>query len=223
MKVINNNQINWYDDGKTRLSYQMLFEEEEEVVEALSYDPKELEEKLNERDRKWRNKLNIARDKAYQEGLEAGREEGLKQAREEIDAKINTVCTAVEKGHQEWQKRQKMMDPVLIELVFEITEKILGIPVEKEDMRAKLEEQLVPVLQKLDETSKPFVTVSEQDLDIVKRWIKENNPNLTVHLKSDPDCNPGEFEVDTQHETIVHKFREMFNEFKKNLSLPTWK
>ncbi|HBQ59773.1 MAG TPA: hypothetical protein DD671_09150 [Balneolaceae bacterium] len=67
-----------------------------------------------------------------------------------------------------------------------------------------------------------MVKVSSCDLGLVKKLQEDHAPEMTMYIEVDAECNPGEFELENEQETIVHKFREMLKEFKKNLSLPTW-
>lgn len=220
-KVFNTNQVNWYDNGSTRLNYQMLFQEPEEQAEDHP-ESIDLEERLNERDEKWRNKLKIAEEKAYKEGYETGRAEGLETARNEIDAKIAVIKSALEDGQEVWQRRQNMIQPGLLDLAFDIAETILGIPVDHERIRPEMEDKLGPLLQKLDEEVKPVVQVHPQEMEFVDKLIEEYVPTLTINVKAEEHCKPGEFILDTENETVVHKFQDMLKEFKKELDAPTW-
>lgn len=223
-KVLNTDQVNWYDDGLTRLTYQMIFNEPDELKEEdESFDHEELETRLDERDEYWKKKLQQERKKAYAKGFETGKNEGLDNARKEIDGKLEVIRTAIDSGHKEWQKRMDIIEPGVLDLAFDISETILGIPVQDEKVRVSMTEKLTPILQKLDQSSKPILRVSEYDFEHVQNLKEEFACELTMFIQTDENCNPGEFELDTNDETFVHKFREMLNEFKKNLSLPTWK
>lgn len=222
-KVLNTNQVKWYDNGLTRLNYQMIFNEANAAEEEVdNFDQEELKAKLDERDEFWKKKLKQEKEQAFAEGFENGKVEGLEIARNEIDGKIEVIRTAIDEGHREWQQRMEMIEPGVLDLAFDISEAILGIPVQHEKLTASLVEKLTPIFQKLDQSSKPMLRVSENDLEHVQELKEEYASELTMYIEVDENCNPGEFELDTNDETIVHKFREMLKEFKKNLSLPTW-
>src|SRR5690554_5511330 len=219
-KVLNHQQVHWHDGEHTRLSYQMLFKEEEPSEE---FDENiDVIEQLNSRDEKWKNKLQVERDKAYRQGLEDGKKSGYAEARKEMDEKISIIKAVIDQGHLEWKTRQKILDPGLLDLSFDIAESILGIPVENEAIQAKLKQQLIPLFQKLDDQSKPVIKVNSSDLDYVKALKTEFAEKVTVHIVDDENCNPGEFEVETNEEIVVHKFRETLKDFKAKLMLPTW-
>ena len=221
-KVFSDQQIKWQDGDGSRLNYQMLFQEKEQEEERLQFDTDALRERLSFRDEKWKKRLKQEKEKAFQEGLEAGRKEGFKEAEAEIDSKIKVVKSAIAQGHQEWRARQQLLEPGVLDLTFEICEAILGIPIEREELSKNLEGQLIPIFRKLDRESRPVVKVSSCDLGLVKKLQEDHAPEMTMYIEVDAECNPGEFELENEQETIVHKFREMLKEFKKNLSLPTW-
>ncbi|MEX0722422.1 MAG: FliH/SctL family protein [Gracilimonas sp.] len=221
-KVLNNDQVKWYDGGQTRLNYQMIFNEVEEKEEASGVDFEELEARLNERDQSWKIKLQAEKEKAFAAGFETGRSDGLEAARNEIDGKLEVIRSAIEKGHEEWQQRQEMIEPGILDLAFEISETILGIPVKNKKVRQNLTNKLTPIFRKLDQGSKPILKVSAYDLEHVQELKEEYASKITMFIESDEACNPGEFELDTDDETIVLKFKEMLKEFKKNLGLPSW-
>lgn len=222
-KVLSNQQIKWYDEGTTRLNYQLIFNEAKEDSKESLYNENEIKKRLESRDAAWKKKLQQAKKEAYKDGFEAGKQEGIQEAGKEIDAKLNVIRNAIEDGHAEWKQRQEIIEPGMLDLVFEISESILGVPVRDEKIRKQLLETLRPIFQKLDESCKPIIKVCEKDLEPVKALKEEYAPKMTMHFEVNEDCNPGEFILDTDDETIVHKFREMLKEFKKNLSLPTWK
>ena len=183
----------------------------------------DINELLDERDARWKRKLEQVRSEAYTEGFNAGQTEGIETARAEIDQKIGVIRQALSEAHTEWKVRQEMLEPGLLDMVFEISESILGIPVENPAIRASLEEKLAPLLQKINEQSKPILWVCESDLEYVQALKDDFSKSMVLNIQTSEECNPGEFKLETQEETVVHNFREMLNEFKKTLALPSWK
>lgn len=226
-KVLNNNQIQWYDEGSsTRLNYQMIFnelEKEEPKKKETNYsDSQELTRMLDERDARWKNKVEQTREKAYNEGYEKGKEEALEQARSEIDAKLAGIKEIMMEGQQRWAEHQRMLEPGLMDMVFEICESIMGIPVENPEVRKTMNEKLGSLLQKVDEHTKPMLLVSNEDYEYVGEIVEEFAPNTTIFVRKEPGLNPGEFKLETNEEIVVHTFREMLDDFKKSLTLPSW-
>lgn len=139
-KVLEANKIQWFNDEHARLSYEMIFEEKgsrKTVAQAKkALEPREVDtekrlyEALAERDKKWKIKVQNTKETAWQEGYEAGRQQGLEEARAEMKEKLSFLESTLEAAHQEWKKRQEMLDPGLLDIAFEICETILGAPVE---------------------------------------------------------------------------------------------
>jgi flagellar biosynthesis/type III secretory pathway protein FliH len=136
-KVLQNSQIKWFNEGNTRLNYQTIFNEPELETEENEYQEEsaDINQLLDERDVKWKRKLEQVRAEAYAEGLDAGRTEGIEQARSEIDQKFALISEAVDEANQKWEQRQECLEPGLLDLAFEISESILGIPVENPAIR----------------------------------------------------------------------------------------
>lgn len=225
-KIIDSERIDWYEQESTRLNYQMIFEEKGASEHSEEVDKKikaKVQKLLDKRDQKWKAKLGKAREEAFARGFDEGKQEGVELANAEIDHKVSVLEQALEQGHEEWRQRQQLLDPGLLDLVFDITESILGIPVENPDIRKNVEIELGKLLQKIDEQSKPLLWVSESDFDYIKKLKEEYAPKTTVNIQVSKEYNPGEFELETNRETVIHSFREMLNDFKETLSLPSWK
>jgi len=45
----------------------------------------------------------------------------------------------------------------------------------------------------------------------------------SINIQISKECNPGEFKLENNRETIIHNFRVMLKDFKESLSLPSWK
>jgi len=228
-RIIDNERINWGSEGGNRLNYQMIFEdrdpadEAEAESEAAERQRVDTEKLLARRDREWKRKLAEARTKAFNEGKALGLRQGYKQASGEVDDKLKVIELGLHAAHEEWKDRQEALEPGLLDLVFDIAEAILAIPVENPSIREQLDEELGALLQKVDEETKPVLLVSGSDYEYVRRLKEKHSPNTTVNIRVSDRCNPGEFELDTERETVLRNFRTMLRDFADNLALPTWK
>ena len=224
-RILNTDQVSWYDEGSKRLSYQMIFSEPEVLTKEVEETEEEVDlgEILEQRDLVWKSKLKREKEEAYTRGLEQGRAEGLEQAREEIDSKLSRIQETLQAAHNEWIERQKELQPGILDMVFDITERILTIPVENPEIRASLDTKLGALLQKVDESSRPTLFICEDDFSYVEKLAKEFAPNTSINIKVGEDCNPGEFRLESNHETVVHNFRESLKDFMNSLALPSWK
>ncbi len=222
-KIIDDRKISWNREETSRLSYEMIFRDELSSDDNESEEEElDIEELLEKKDREWKKKLRQASDEAYQKGIDDGLDQGLEQARSEIDSKLKNLEKAFQEAHREWQERQQILETGLLDLVFEISESILGIPVENPAICEKLEQELGSLLQKVEEHTKPLLLVSETDYEYVQRLKERIATKTTVNIQVDTHFNPGEFQLETNHETVVHKFQTMLNDFKESLSLPSW-
>lgn len=226
-KILNDEQIDWQEEDRSRLSYEMIFNQSLSVNE----DDRESEEKeqldvddlLKQQEQEWKAKLEKAQEEAFSRGRKEGLKTGLEEARAEIGARVSSLERALAESHREWQERQRILDPGLLDLVFEISERILGIPVENPAIREKLEKELSALLQKVDAETKPLLLVSSEDYEFVEEVADRVTPGSSVLIKTDKSLNSGEFSLETNHETVIHKFRVLLEDFKDSLSLPSWK
>lgn len=217
-KIIDHKDINLFEKKVSRLSYDMIFNEgSENDQEEIDIDAI-----LEENNRRWEKRLKREKEDAFLYGREEGFDLGLKKARKEIDEKLEVLREGLEAAHNEWKERQVMMEPGILDLVFEITDQVLGIPLECEQVREKLESELGPLLQKVDESSRPVLWVAEEDYSYVEKLQDEYAGHISLKVRVSKECNPGEFELETNRETVVHNFRKMLGDFKDSLSLPTW-
>ncbi len=230
-KVLDNNQVTWFKENSTRLNYNMIFDDgellEQQIKEQQTKEKIRIEheirinEIISERDKKWKNKLKKVEKEAFKKGFEEGKAEGRSEALEELDTKVGEIARVVEAGHSEWKKRQELMDPGLLDIAFHISESILGIPVENPEMRKSLELSLGPIFERIDEESKPVLLVAESDFEFITS-LKERFTNTFVRIKVDEQCLPGEFTFESTDEQVVHSCRNVLQEFRKSIPIPTW-
>ncbi len=230
-KILNNEQVKWYEDDDTRLDYQVVFEgtghtrnqgkkRQDKASKEKKVDIKAL---LRERDIKWKKRLQDARKAAYTKGFEEGKEDGLQQAREEIDQKIEGLEDMMEQAHQEWKQRQEAINPGLLDLVFDLVETIVGLPIENAEIRENLDDVLSVFLHETNKEVKPVIWVCDNDYEQIEELVEKYAPELTVSIRSNDEYNPGEFAFETDKETVVYNYKEMLNDFRENVSVPSWK
>lgn len=229
-KVLNTEEINWYEEDENRLDYKIAFgdngyridkkDDTEDAPEQQQVDVKKL---IKKRDEKWEKRLEKARREAFEKGREQGQQEGFEQAEQEIDDKLTRLEQLVEQAHQDWKERHRTLNPGLLDLVFDMVEEIVGLPVENPKIREQLEDELSLLLHETEDEIKPLLWVSESDYRFVEQMVEKYAPELSLSIRIREDCNPGEFEFETEEETVVHRFREKLTDLKENLSLPSWK
>lgn len=229
-KVLHTEEINWYEEEEDRLEYDLAFDGKgyknaDKDSEKKQFDKSQVDVKklIAKRDEKWEKRLAKAKEKAFKEGFQQGQEEGAQKAEEEIDGKLKKLELVLKQAHQEWKKRHAMINPGLLDLVFDMVEKIVGLPVENPDIRQQMEDELSVLLYETDNDIKPQLWVSEKDYKFAEDLVEKYAPQLSLSIRVSSDCNPGEFEFETKKETVVHRFREKLSDLKENLTLPSWK
>lgn len=228
--VLHTEELNWYEEDENCLDYDLAFkgkgykksdaEKKPETKPEPKVDVKKL---VKKRDDKWEQRLAKARKKAFEEGRECGFEEGFNKAEQKIGDKVHRLEQLLEKAHREWSSRHQLLNPGLLDLVFDMVEKIVGLPVENPKIREQLEERLSKLLHETDDKIKPKLWVSEQDYRFVEEVVEKYAPELSLSIRVSEECNPGEFEFETHNETVVHRFQEKLADLKDNLTLPSWK
>ncbi|SHG14999.1 hypothetical protein SAMN05443144_12033 [Fodinibius roseus] len=231
-KILHDEQLSWYEEEDRRLDYQVAFENQDytenkgaakKAERTGNKEDTDVKKLLRERDRMWKKRLQKAREAAFREGLEKGKKEGISEAREEINEKIKGVEHILDHAHLEWKRRQEAINPGLLDLVFELVEKIVGLPVENPEIRNKLDEELSNLLHEADTSVKPVIWICESDYEYVEGLVNTYAPEVTVSIRSSDKYNPGEFAFDTEKETVVYNFKEMLRDFRETISLPSWR
>jgi len=229
-KILHTEEINWYDEDNHPLDYGRAFDgkgykksrknESTESRPAKKVDVKQL---IDKRDAKWEKRLEKARKEAFEKGREQGYQEGYEEAEQKVDDKLHQLEDLVEKAHRDWKTQHQLLNPGLLDLVFDMVEKIVGLPVENPAIREQLEEKLSGLLQETEDDIKPQLWVSEQDYRFVEDLVEKYAPELSLSIRISEECNPGEFELETQKETVVYRFREKLDDLKDSMTLPSWK
>lgn len=228
--VLHTDELNWYEEDENRLDYDLAFngsgykKSDDNNKEKVKSEPKvDVKKLIKKRDDKWEKRLTKAREEAFEEGRECGYEQGFHDAEQQVDDKLQRLEQLIVKAHQDWSQRHEVLNPGLLDLVFDMVEKIVGLPVENPQIREQLEEKLSALLHETDDEIKPQLWVSEQDYRFVEDLLEKYAPELSLSIRVSEDCNPGEFEFETQNETVVHRFREKLADLKDNMTLPSWK
>jgi flagellar biosynthesis/type III secretory pathway protein FliH len=230
-KVFEEKQLKWESENNRRLDYQRNFEkpdnlDTDDVVQKEDSEGGnniDIRETLRKRDRKWKLRLRNAREVAFEEGFTEGKQAGMDEARTEIEVRLKSLEHILEKAQQQWDQRQELLLPGLLDLVFDLTQAVVEKAVENEEIRKYLNQELLMLLQQLDETASVEVNVSDSDYEYVEKLIDQSPVPPSVTLKEDESMGPAEFRFETEEEVVVRKFEQLIEEFKQNLSIPSWK
>ncbi len=214
-KIIRKTRFTWQEDEQFRLNYQMLFDDKKPEETAPDY-----QEVLQQKQQEWAAELKSARQQAYEKGVQEGFQQGCQKGRSELEQSQEVFKKEFMKARQEWKEVQDLLKPGLLQLVFDLCEAILGIPVVNGAMRNKLEEELRGLFQEIDKKSRPVLWVSAEDYDMVDALQKEFAETTGVVIRVSKYCKPGEYQLETNREKIVREFRLVLEDFKESLILP---
>lgn len=221
-KIIDDTRINWNRKAQNTLSYRMLFDDGSSIAESEEEAP-DVEEVLRKNDQQWEERLRLARQDAYDAGVTEGYTKGYEEAGALLDEKAAQLSDQLNRAHNEWQERHKLLDPGVLDLAFELAESILEIPVENPAIREKMKTELEPLLQRIDDSTRPVLWVSAEDEEFVRAIKEDNAPQTTVNIRINKELNPGEFKLETSRESIVQQFNTLLQDLKESLNLPVWK
>jgi|AntRauTorckE6833_2_1112554.scaffolds.fasta_scaffold03278_5 flagellar biosynthesis/type III secretory pathway protein FliH len=223
-KIINDGKITWDRKPCNTLSYKMLFDEAPaSVSEPKEAEVRDVEEILRENNEQWQSRLRQARQEAYEAGVDEGYNRGYKEAETMLTQKADQISDQLNAAHTEWQGHQKMLNPGVLDLAFELAESILEIPVENPAIREKMQNELEPVLRRIDESTRPVLWIAEADKEFIQETKEDNAPQTTINIRVDKSLNSGEFKLETSRESIVHQFKTLLQDLKESLNLPSWK
>jgi len=231
-KILSGDEISWYEDEETCLDYRMVFEGDEVVGnerDKKSLKSEQEEENVNvrallkERDEKWKKRFKKVNEETFKKGFQRGEQHGIEQTRKEMDERFARLEDLFKKAHEEWVNRQDALNPGMLDLVFDIVETVVDLPMEHVTMKEHLEKELSVLLYNIDEGIKPVLNICEEDYNFVAELVEKYAPKITIDIRKSDNYNPGEFEFDTDKETVVYKFKEIVKDFRENLTLPTWK
>ncbi len=216
-KIIDKDRFSWEDEGRFRLDYKTIFEDKKAVrgQPEPDYD-RIMEAKLRE----WNDQLEAARLQSFEQGYRKGLQEGREQERSELDHRMGDLKEQFRAASTEWKATMELLKPGLLNLVFDLAEAILEVPVTNGTMRNKLEKELHDLLQDIEKEARPVLWVSREDFGMVQELVDGYDGATGVIVRVGNTCKPGEFQFETNRERIVRDFRQMLADFKESLILP---
>src|SRR5690625_3220215 len=95
-KILNEKQLSRYGNDINRIDYRPVFENRKSLsdkqkkgeVEADNGDGLDVKERLRDRDRVWKKRIQRAKEAAYEEGFKVGRQQGMTETRREMDQEV---------------------------------------------------------------------------------------------------------------------------------------
>lgn len=217
-KIIDNDRLNSNGQNWTRLSYEMLFNEKPARNNGYRTSV-EVNELLKENDLKWEARLEEAKLQVREEALKQGFSEGKKEAEEEIKQHLQPIKEAISEVDGRMNTLLDELKPHLATLVFDLTEKVLEVPVYNEDLQQRVGDEVHRFLGEIEEGTKIKITVSSQDYQIISELTGPGDLLKRTNIQYDESLNPGEYRIETRYEMIVKNFRKMLNDLKESTIL----
>jgi flagellar biosynthesis/type III secretory pathway protein FliH len=223
-KVIDRNSFAWRDDNRSRLNYHMIFDEnwkdpEEQAEEEKKIQPN-IEEILAKRRIEEERRLAATEQKAFEDGLRQGRQEGLNTAKVEMNSKIAVIERALREAHQAWIRNQELLKPGMLHLIFDVAEAVIGVPNRSAELKKHLENEIVPLLEALDKAAQPVLWVSEDDFQFVDHLVEQYAAKSGIMLRVGNNCKPGEYQLESNRQKVVRDFKMLLDDFRESLILP---
>src|SRR6056297_1049703 len=168
-RLLDQDDVQWQKESVSRLNYDMIFDNSPNVDESeeLRKQKDELENKLVEQEKKWQARLRKMEVEAFEKGFQKGKVTGKTEAEAEIDQKLLGIEEILTSAHNEWKDVQTLLEPGILDLSFEIAEEILKLPLEHDELRERLSEEVHSLLQKMDDGSKAAINISKSDYEMI--------------------------------------------------------
>ncbi len=221
--IIDSNSLQVENGESRRLSYEMLFDDSGNGNHSNGFHEqvpfKEHREVLEKAEDEWRLKLEEAKTEAFQKGLEEGIKQGKERALTEMNQKkewMKSVVSAIE------DRISGLMDdlkPQVATLAFDITEKILGLPVKSVKLRERVKVEVKNLISSFDQNIQVKLVVASSDFEFVSQALEELPNPERVQLSKSEKLSAGEYIVDTSNERIVKNFNKMLLDFREEVAL----
>ncbi|SMO59408.1 FliH/SctL family protein [Fodinibius sediminis] len=212
--------------GQHRLSYDLLFEEQPQNSSPDSVragtgsnDGAISRKELQELQDKWKQKIAVAQEEAYQKGWEEGQQAGREEALSSMEQHLAPLQEAMGAMDQEINSLIEELKPYMATMTFDIAEKILDIPLDDKELREKVSAEIRNTLSAIDREIMIKITVSEKDYGYVVRKMKDVPHSNYLQISGSDKLKTGEYTIDTEKESIVKNFKKMLRDFREKVAL----
>jgi flagellar biosynthesis/type III secretory pathway protein FliH len=215
VRLIFREQLQYQAKDKTKLSYEELFEEK--PTEDVDY-----QDVIERNNLEWTRRLNETRQLAIKEGYQAGFSDGEAKARQRIDEQLNHFENALMELDQRLRNTIEEIKPGVTSLVFDMAEKVIGVPVENEQLQLWVQESVKKTLDSISENTKIEILVSEYDYESIVT-LMEKTPGIDkIKVNYSKTFKPGEFKIESSHDVTVNNFSKKMADLRKSIPLQDW-
>lgn len=214
-KLIFKERFSLDKDEKARLNYEDLFQVKSE--EDVDY-----QEVIERNNLEWTKRLNETKQLAIKEGYDAGLSDGEAKAVERIDEQLHHFEEAIMELDRRLTQTIDEIKPGVSALVFDIAEKIIGVPITNKRLTKWVEEQIIQNLKTLTDNTKVEILVSEYDYESIKQVMDSIQTTHSIQVKYSNDLLSGEFKIDTPYASIINNFKKKMEDFRDSAPLADW-
>lgn len=216
-KIIEKHKLKVSNQNYTRLSYEMVFRDKNHTPHSLTDE--DLNSALNENNREWENRLQNEIRKHSDESYKKGYEDGIKDSSDIIEEHLQPVREAFNEVNESFSVFMTDLKPHITSLVFELTEKVLQNPINDPDLKSKVQDDIIGILNELDDGVKAKIYLAEDDYNAFGDLIGSDNTKNDVTLAIDENMKPGEYKIETAYEMIMRDFNKILQDLKESTSL----
>lgn len=214
-KLIFRERLKLDEVEKTRLSYEDLFQvKTEEDVDC--------QEVLERNNLEWTRRMNETRQLAIKEGYDAGLNDGESKARKRIDEQLHHFEAALMELDRRLQQTIEEIKPGITSLVFDIAEKVIGVPIQNEQLQKWVVATVEHTLESITDHSKIHITVAEADYDAIKELMQKVSGLKKIKVDYSATLKPGEFIIDSPHHAVVNSFSKKLEDLRMSAPLNDW-
>ena len=200
---------------KTKLSYEDLFQ-------VKSNDEVDYQEVIERNNIEWTKRMNDTRQLAVKEGYDAGLNDGETKARIRIDEQLHHFENALMELDRRLQQTIEEIKPGITSLVFDLAEKVIGVPVDNEGLKNWVVESVSTALEEIGDHTKVEIEVSEADYDSIKEVIEKLPELKKIKLNYSASILAGEFRIETPHNVIMNNFAKKLADLRLAAPLADW-
>lgn len=217
------------DDGVNRLSYKMIFENEEAIKTRKLIPEEEVELMLEQRNVEWQKRVKLEQIKSHREGYDKGYSDGSREATEKTYASTKEEITQSFSSLQDTFKHieininelHKTLEAGVCSLIFSMAEQVIGIPVHQPKLEEQLKNELEKIFKSMDEAQKIELWCSPKDQQHIANLTTEMNLQK-VFITPDSELNPGEYRIETNNRKVVRDFKKSLVALQDQLTIEHW-
>ena len=218
MRIIEKNKLKVSNQNCTRLSYETVFRDKDfQAISNLTEE--DLQNALYENDRTWEVRLNKEVKKQSEIQYQAGYKDGISDSGDVIERHMQPVRTAFEELNEQFSGFMSELKPHITSMIFDLTEKVLEIPINDPDLKSKTESDIKILLKELDDDVKAKILISVDDYNTFGELFRAGGYGKNVTIVADDQMKPGEYKIETDYEMILKDFKKILQDLKESATL----